>query len=750
MNLRIFRSIRLIMLVLVTIAVLPSLSGLIYFGFEARNKAMRDAEQETLRLVQSMAATQERITASTKVLLTTLTLAPSVDRLDLPACNELFSDIVKLNPLYTNILMADPNGDIIASAIPYPPTNLADRKHFRDACLTKEFSTGEYIISRTTFEPAFPFSYPLLDEAGRVKAVLIAAIRLKHYSELFQNNRSPRVHFWNCRSSRTAALSNSYSRRRIRSGETHCPSSLERGDHRRGKRRHLSGRFGQGPPYPVIQQAGSGAGNPGIYVYVCRHSREGPGKKCKRHLVQKRRDCRWFMASGLAPVMGDRPESFFDKIKRLTNSVSRFGSGDFSKPTGVDHNAGELGRVAEAFDRMADKLRRVDTERERLQQQLTQAQKLESVGRLAGGVAHDFNNMLMVILGHTGMLLEDISAEDPNRTNLEAIHQAARKSADLTRQLLTFARRQTIAPVVLDLNDTIAGMLKMIQRLIGENIRTIWIPETAPWPVRMDPAQIDQVLANLAVNARDAIDGTGAITIKTSNITIDADYCTDHLECVPGDYVMLSVSDDGCGMDKETQARLFEPFFTTKGLGKGTGLGLATIYGVVKQNKGFIRVYSEAGKGTSFKIYFPRHVGEISDKDEHRQAETPKGQGELILLVEDDISILPLGRAMLERLGYQVITAATPGEALACVTSLAHPIRLLITDVIMPEMNGRELADRIREIHPDVKCLYMSGYTSDIITHQGVLDEGVRFIEKPFTAKALAEKVRQILDMQTG
>jgi len=452
----------------------------------------------------------------------------------------------------------------------------------------------------------------------------------------------------------------------------------------------------------------------------------------------------WLLALLLSWVIGRY--LFFEKIKRLTDCATQFGSGNFDISTGVDHKDGELGQVAAAFDQMAGKLRQAETEKDRLQQQLIQSQKLESVGKLAGGVAHDFNNMLMVILGHTELLLDEISREDPNRASLETIHKAAEKSSDLTRQLLAFARKQTISPVVLELNDTIVGMLKMVQRLIGENIRVVWAPEMALWPVKVDPAQIDQLLVNLTVNARDAIDGVGTITIATANVTLDAAYSAGHFECVPGDYVMLSISDDGSGMEKATQERLFEPFFTTKGLGKGTGLGLATVYGVVKQNKGFISVYSEPGQGTCFKIYFPRYVGARAEEVKAQQSEIPQGRGELILLVEDEISILHLAQTMLEQLGYQVIAAATPGEMLHRITDHSAPIRLLITDVILPEMNGRELADRIKEIHPDVQCLFMSGYTSIVIANQGVLNEGVQFIEKPFSVKILADKVSQMLN----
>ncbi|MCU0577955.1 MAG: PAS domain S-box protein [Desulfobacterota bacterium] len=384
-------------------------------------------------------------------------------------------------------------------------------------------------------------------------------------------------------------------------------------------------------------------------------------------------------------------------------------------------------------------------EKEKLQEQLLQAQKMESVARLAGGVAHDFNNMLSAILGHTELALLQDPPLESIREDLLAIQNAAQRSATLTRQLLAFARKQTVAPRVLDLNDTVAGMLKMLLRLIGEDIDLIWMPARGLWPVKMDPSQIDQVLVNLCVNARDAITDVGKITIETENITIDEAYCALHPGFACGDYVLLAVSDNGCGMDKDVLDRLFEPFFTTKEVGKGTGLGLATVYGIVKQNEGFINVYSESDQGTTFRIYFPRFGGEIQETMLAGEAALPRGRGELVLLVEDEAAILHMGRAMLEGLGYTVLTAGTPGEALRLAQGRRTEIRLLITDVIMPEMNGRELAQMLDHLKPGLPCLFTSGYTANVIAHHGVLDEGVQFLQKPFSLKDLARKVRQIL-----
>ncbi|MBM9521004.1 PAS domain S-box protein [Desulforhopalus vacuolatus] len=387
------------------------------------------------------------------------------------------------------------------------------------------------------------------------------------------------------------------------------------------------------------------------------------------------------------------------------------------------------------------------TDTKRLEEQFNQAQKMESVGRLAGGVAHDFNNMLGVILGHTDIILAQLKTSQPFIDNLKEIKKAAERSSQLTRQLLAFARKQTVAPKVLDINKIVGGMTKMMRRLIGEDIDLVWDPCRDIWPVKIDPGQIDQILVNLCVNARDAIDDNGKLTIETNNSVFDEDYCKYHTDSKPGEYVMLAVSDNGCGINREIIDNIFEPFFTTKKTGVGTGLGLATVFGIVKQNNGFINVYSEPDKGSTFKIYLPRYLG---DESQTIRKEIPVEQtirnGETILLVEDEPAILEMTTMMLEGLGYTVMAAATPGEALRFVEEYPKQIQLLMTDVIMPEMNGKELAKNILARYPDLKRLFMSGYTADVIAHHGVLDEGVHFIQKPFSIQDLATKLREVLE----
>ncbi len=386
------------------------------------------------------------------------------------------------------------------------------------------------------------------------------------------------------------------------------------------------------------------------------------------------------------------------------------------------------------------------TERKKLEEQLRQAQKMEAVGQLAGGVAHDFNNMLGVIIGYTEMILGREALDDSLRQYLEEIQEAGHRSTEITRQLLAFARKQTIAPKILDLNKTVEGMLRLLRRLIGEDIDLAWLPGAKLWPVKIDPSQIDQILANLCVNARDAIAGVGKITIETHSAVFDDAYCAQHRGFSSGDYVLLAVSDNGSGMDKATLDRIFEPFFTTKGVGRGTGLGLATVYGIVKQNDGFINVYSEPGYGSTLKVYLPRHkVAAGQEQGASREPQALRGH-ETILVVEDEASYLKISKLILEKYGYRVLTASSPGEALLAAKKHTGGIHLLLTDLIMPEMNGRDLAKEMTSLYPNLFCLFMSGYTGNVIVHQSILEEGIHFIQKPFSNQALAAKVREVLD----
>ena len=389
-----------------------------------------------------------------------------------------------------------------------------------------------------------------------------------------------------------------------------------------------------------------------------------------------------------------------------------------------------------------------EQERENLQSQLLQAQKLESIGRLTGGVAHDFNNMLTIINGYAEMMTDVLSPSEPWYDNALQIHEAGKRSTVMVRKLLAFARKQTFSPEVMNLNDNVSSMLKMLHQLIGENIDLRWKPGQKLWLIKMDVSQLDQILANLVVNARDAIADIGKISIATQNIEFDEQYCDTHTGFVPGQFVMLAVSDTGCGMEKNVLDHLFEPFFTTKEINKGTGLGLPTVYGIVKQKNGFINVYSEPGQGTTFRIYLPRHAGEAVASGRESREQYQLGNGETILVLEDEILVLNLAKIMLEKLGYKVLASNSVHEALALIESRGGTIDMLLTDVIMPEMNGRDFAAQANTLYPDIKTLFMSGYTSDVIVRHGILEEGMRYIQKPFSIKDLAVKVRKVIENQ--
>jgi signal transduction histidine kinase len=447
----------------------------------------------------------------------------------------------------------------------------------------------------------------------------------------------------------------------------------------------------------------------------------------------------WLLLSGLPKTAMEEAGA-----RRLRQAFRQISDGNFSHrieatPTNT------LSTLVDAFNKMTARLSLAEKNRQEMEKQLRQAQKMEAVGRLAGGVAHDYNNMTSVIMGYTEMALERIADNDPLYADLQEIMEAAKRSKELTRQLLAFARRQSIAPRVLDINDTVQSMLKMLHPLIGEDIELVWSPGEKIWPIQIDPSQIDQILANLCVNARDAISGVGKIIIETANIEVDDAYCCLHPGFVPGEFVRLTVSDDGTGMDSTILNNIFEPFFSTKAIGRGTGLGLATVYGIVKQNQGFINVYSEPGHGAAFKIYLPRVTGRSVEALSKSAADTLLGNSETLLLVEDDVAILKLSERMLKKLGYRVIAANSPLDAIAMVQSHPEPIELLITDVIMPELNGRDLAKRLQEMLPALKVLFMSGYTSNVIVSRGILDKDVFLLQKPFSKNELATKIREVL-----
>jgi len=410
---------------------------------------------------------------------------------------------------------------------------------------------------------------------------------------------------------------------------------------------------------------------------------------------------------------------------------------------------GSIIDVSERKRAEAERLR-LETALGEAEEQLRHAQKMEAIGRLAGGIAHDFNNLLSVILSYSEILAASAAEGSAAAADLGEVRRAAQRAADLTRQLLAFSRQQVLAPDVVDLNGVVGQMDRMLRRVIGEDIDLRVIAAEPLGPVKVDPGQIEQVIMNLAVNARDAMPAGGILTIETANVFLDEGYAREHIGLEPGPHIMLAVTDTGVGMDREVQARIFDPFFTTKERGKGTGLGLSTVFGIVRQSGGHIWVYSEPGKGTTFKVYFRRHDTVVEARPRLVGAPSSARGTETLLLVEDEEQLRTLGSAILTRQGYEVIAAESPAAALEACARHGGTIHLLVTDVVLPGMNGRELAARAARLHPEMKILYVSGYTNNTIVHHGVLDEGISFLPKPITPDALVRKVREVLDAPTA
>ncbi len=406
-----------------------------------------------------------------------------------------------------------------------------------------------------------------------------------------------------------------------------------------------------------------------------------------------------------------------------------------------------LARLLPAIERELREAKR-RREHRRLEKQFLQSQKMEAVGQLAGGIAHDFNNLLTIIAGYSQLILDRLPPGDGVREKVEEIKNAGDRAAALTHQLLAFSRRQVLQPQVVDLNQVVANLDKMLQRLIGEDIDLVSLCPPGVGRVKVDPGQIEQVILNLAVNARDAMPQGGKLTIETANIELDESYASTHMAVKPGPYVMLAVSDTGHGMDPETQSHIFEPFFTTKEQGKGTGLGLSTVYGIVKQSGGNIWVYSEPGKGATFKIYLPRVEEAPQPKTEVERPAARLLGTETILLVEDEAAVRLLVRGTLEQSGYSVLDAGSGAEALVMANERTQPIHLLVTDVVMPGMSGREVAEHVTLAHPETKVLFMSGYTDDAVVRHGALESSAAFVQKPFTPDSLLRKVREVLDLR--
>jgi signal transduction histidine kinase/CheY-like chemotaxis protein len=729
---------------LILFAVMPCLAILLYSGLEQRRERIETAKSDVSLLTRTMAEAQKGITQSTKQILSTLSLLPAIQSGDASECNPLFRAMLEQNPNFDNIALVDLSGQVIASGKTFTEINLADRKHVKEALAKKDFAVGEYIITRVgTANPAFTFAYPVLDKEDNLRNILTAAIKLDVFAGFYDVTTLPEKSF--------LAVTDHNGIRMF-----YYPAQ---------KNTNPIGQPIQAKPWNIASNGAReglffASGSDGLrrilayeklylsdestpYLYVWTGIPEN-------HIIRPANAAltRNVLLLILATVVSlliswaIGRKTLISPIQLLVTLTRKFSQGDFEARIEQKTQTGEIAILTEAFHNMAKTL----AEKTQLEEQYRQTQKMEAIGQLAGGVAHDFNNMLGVILGYAELALTEVDQSHPLYNKLKEIEKAALRSADITRQLLAFARKQTIEPKVLNLNETVEGMLKMLRRLIGEDINLTWQPGDDLWPVKVDPAQIDLVLVNLCINGRDAIAGIGRMTVQTENSILSEEYCAAHTECVPGEYVRMTVTDSGCGIDKLTLSQIFEPFFTTKGVGEGTGLGLATVFGAVRQNNGFINVSSGLGLGTSFTIYLPRYHGDTKQADKEL-APPPVMRGKAtILLVEDEAAILSMTMAMLKKLGYAVLPAGSPEEAIRRAADFFGEIDMLMTDVIMPGLNGRDLADLLLEDYPQMRCLFMSGYTADIISNHEVLDKDVYFLQKPFAKKDLAVKLRQVLE----
>ena len=729
----------------------PAVIVILWSGLRLRGDAQAAARKEVQDLAAEIAFTQENLVAAAGQLLLVLSELPELREHRTAEVEAILRSCLRLSDQYSNIFVADREGRVWASAVPIQTFQVADRLYFRSALEAGRLAAGEYVMSRATGRPAFNLGYPIPDGRGGFSGVIAIGFNLERYRRFLEGSRA---------SPDTSYLLLDHAGTVLGRGVNPGPILGKRYDEE-GFRRMV-----EGPDGDILvarSMAGdvrliayrklrlAGTADPYLYVRVGTPVATVTARANRALLANVAVFVPFLLvALLLAGVLAER--AIVERTKQLQRAAARVAGGELSVRVADSIAGGELGALALAFDEMAASLQarelaRAEAEARRaaLEEQLRHSQRLEAVGRLAGGVAHDFNNLLTAIRGSSDLLLEDLPPDSPLRAEVVEIGRAVDRATSLTRQLLAFSRRQVISPAVLDPNRALRESYRMLTRLVREDVRIVLEPGAGIGSVRVDPHQLDHALANLTVNARDAMPSGGTITISTSEVEILAGAAPPGGR--PGRWVVIAFRDDGQGIPPEVQAHLFEPFFTTKAPGKGTGLGLATVYGIVEQSGGFVTVDSAPGAGTTFRIHLPR-----VDEPAVRAAEPDRGAAaaprgtETILVVEDEPAVLRVAKEALERQGYRTLVAAGPGEALELVRARGDGIALLLTDVVMPGMNGSELVAAAREIVPGLKALYMSGYGVHILAPHGALAPGIELLQKPFTADALVCRVRDVLD----
>jgi signal transduction histidine kinase/ActR/RegA family two-component response regulator len=730
-------SLRFRLTALVLVAMIPGVVLLAEATSDQQARARKDLDDAAMRLVQLVAEQQQRTLESSRVLLTGLSRLPS---LSAPAehadCAALLGDMLRQLPVFHNVLVADPAGMVTCTGLAQKGFDIHDRLYFRAAVESRAFAVGERITSRTNGDPTVNFGVPIIDERGTLLGVVAAGLDLDVMATSLASLVLPDGALALVTDSHGSLLATSVPEMPITSAVLSSLGSatsveVEDAD---GVLRLYASRLVPAPDGTIALRVAVGIPS--------RAARLLPARAVRRFLVF---GLTALLALALALVGGEL--LVVRRLEALVTAARRLASGDLSARAGLS-SKGEIGQLGAAFDDMARSLEALFSERRRLEDQLRQAQKMEAVGQLAGGVAHDFNNLLTVILSGARFVKEDLSAAHASQEDVDEILAAAERAASLTRQLLAFSRRQIVEPRSIDLGEIVIGFEKMLRRLIGEHIALE--TRVAPGAGRAfaDPGQVQQVILNLAVNARDAMPGGGRLVIEVADASAaDRGELDGHQGLPTGPLVRLSMIDSGVGMDEATAARIFEPFFTTKPVGKGTGLGLSTVYGIVAQSGGAIRVRSSPGEGAAFHVFFPRPA---SAPAEGQAAVAPspaeqRGGGGSVLLVEDDAAVRAVARRALAYAGYEVQEAPLPGEAIALALARGTPFDLLVTDVILPEMNGADLAARLLEEGRVARVLYVSGYTGGQLAADA-LASGQAFLPKPFTPDVLVRRVREVLD----
>jgi signal transduction histidine kinase/CheY-like chemotaxis protein len=735
-------SLRFRLLLLVMVAVLPSIGLLLAAARESERRAEVALRGDAERLAHLLAEDQKRSIESAEGLLTgAARIASLAYPIDPARCQAALADIRAQIPGFNNLSVVNPSGDILCAAVPRAhPVNIADHVQFRRAVATRAFSSGEYHIGRITGRPSFHFGAPVIGPSGRLEAVLTAGLDLGAMQQRLDGHSVPEGAVAVVTDAAGVVLARQPPP--VRGGErfdSPLVSAMLQGTS--GEAEH---RDPDGVERLYVYQPVMGPGDRPAMLVAVGLPTELARAQVRGLFVQTMAGFGGvaLLAIALALFMGERLLAL--PLDRIIAAARRLSRGDLAARTGVSRGRGEIGELAATFDEMARSLEKDAGARSRLEEQLRHAQKMEAVGQLAGGIAHDFNNLLTAILSFARFVRHDLGEAHPSRPDVDEILASAERAATLTRQLLAFSRRQVLEPRVLDLGETVRGVEKMLRRLIGEDVvlETRIAPGTGA--VLADPGHVEQVILNLAVNARDAMPGGGRLVIEVADA--DASAAAGEGELPPGPLVRLSLHDTGVGIDEATLTRIFEPFFTTKPAGKGTGLGLSTVYGIVIQSGGAIRVKSAPGEGSTFSIYLPRADERPAPAAPSTEPRERRHKAETVLLVEDDASVRALARRALAQAGYEVLEAARPSEARAIAEQSTRRIHLLLTDVILPEQSGRELARELLELRPGLRVLYTSGYTAGHLADDDVTASGHAFLPKPFTPEQLLERVRDVLD----